>query len=60
MRKTTGLEEYWRGYRAAKYDVEEFGLEYANKQYSYGLNGVSNVFAKGYFDYIKHKKECCK
>lgn len=51
------LKEYWAGYRAAKRDNEECGFSYVVRQYSYGLNGKTRAWEKGYFDFMQKTKK---
>lgn len=48
-----GRKEYQRGMSAARIDRYNCGEDYVRSQYTYGLNGKSNTFCKGYGDYIK-------
>lgn len=50
--RNDALKRYWAGYESAKEDVYECGLRYALDQYTYGLNGCSNQFCKGYRAYL--------
>lgn len=58
--KNQSMKNFWNGYRAAKSDDYECGFEYAVKEYSYGLNGQSDMFCKGYGYFIKRKREAIK
>lgn len=43
------LKEYWRGYNACKHDIEYGGRDFARYEYMYGLNGVTDTYARGYY-----------
>lgn len=47
-RNNDALKRYWTGYRIAGNDIEECGEGYARDRYRYGLQGWSDVQAKGY------------
>lgn len=48
MRNSNALKEYWSGYNACKHDIEYGGREFAVYEYMYGLNGVTDAYARGY------------
>lgn len=54
------LKEYWRGYRAADADIYACGLSYAQRQHDYGLNGVSDTYARGYLTKVRKARERLK
>lgn len=60
MSYNEGLKEYWRGYRAADADICACGLSYAQRQYDYGLCGVSETYARGYLAKVRKARERLK
>lgn len=54
MARNNGLQQYWNGYRLAKYDVFECGEDFAWSQYWYGLNGKTLAFCNGYKHYLDY------
>lgn len=55
MSTSTPLKDYWRGYRRCNQQMDDCGIHSAKREYWYGLNGVSNAYAKGWQDAL-HKR----
>ena len=50
MINTNALKDYRRGYNACMDDIEYGGREFALFEYTFGLNGVTDAYVKGYRD----------
>lgn len=46
------MRRFWNGYRAAKNDYFNGGIDSVIFEFNYGLNGVSQSFYKGYRYFI--------
>lgn len=50
-------KSYWQGYRAAKAMDYECGENAMYSEYSYGLNGKSDSFCRGWARYMDFRKK---
>ena len=58
MSNSNSLKEYRRGYNACKEDIEYGGREFAMFEYTWGLNGVTTAYERGYHDCLFKARTC--